>query len=136
MIEQKCGIALFLVRLVLGSTFILHGMQLVFGWLGGPGLTGFSKWLGTLGIPAILAYAGAFSELIGGLLVLLGIYTEFGALLIAATMMTAICLVHLKKGYFSQNGGFEYPLNLMILCLALIIGGSGSWTVWDLIQRH
>ncbi len=131
---DSCGIALFIVRLVLGSTFILHGLQLVFGLFGGPGLSGFSTWLATLGVPTLFAYAGAFSELIGGVLVLLGIYTQIGTVLIASTMVTAIYLVHLKHGYFSQNDGFEYPLNLILLCIAIFIAGPGSYTLWDIFK--
>lgn len=135
MFGNNYDLALFFVRLALGSTFTMHGLQLVFGLFGGPGLNGFSSWLGTLGVPWILAYAGAFSELIGGLLVLLGIYTQVGAILIAGTMFTAICLVHLKHGYFAENKGFEYPLNLLLLCIAIILGGPGAYTLWDIFKR-
>ena len=124
MFGNNAALALFIVRFVVGSVFILHGSQKVLGLFGGPGLQGFAQWLSTLGVPNIFAYLGALSEFIGGLMVLLGIATEMGALLLATDMAVAIYLVHLHSGYFSQNGGFEYPLNLILLCIALIIGGA------------
>jgi putative oxidoreductase len=119
-------LALFLVRLVVGSVFVLHGGQKVFGWLGGPGLTGFVTWLGTLGVPAWLGYVAAFVELVGGCMVLFGIAAEIGALFLAIQMAVAIYLVHWPHGYFVQNNGFEYPLSLIVLCLAIIVGGAGK----------
>ncbi len=64
--------ALTIVRLVLGSIFILHGGQKVLGLFGGPGLQGFIAWIGTMGVPAWLAYLAAFAEFIGGILMFLG----------------------------------------------------------------
>lgn len=115
-------IALLIVRMVVGSVFVLHGSQKVFGWFGGPGLNGFASWLGTLGIPAWLAYVSAFSELIGGLMILVGFMAPLAAFFLAINMLVAIYLVHLPHGYFTQNNGFEYPLNLLFLCLAIIFG--------------
>ncbi len=123
-------IALFIVRCALGSTMILHGAQKVFGAFGGQGISGFVTWLGTLGVPPLLAYVGTFAELIGGLMVLLGIGTRWGALLIAAQMGAALYLVHSNHGYFAQAGGFEYPLNLFLIALALVVGGPGCWYIW------
>jgi putative oxidoreductase len=53
---------LFLLRLVLGVIFILHGGQKVVGWLHGPGLSG---WVGSMsgkGVPVFMAYLAAFAE--------------------------------------------------------------------------
>ncbi len=131
---QQVNCALFLVRIILGITFILHGGQKVFGWLGGPGLSGFASWLATLHVPALLAYSAAFFELIGGILLLLGIVAELGALMVIGVMIGAIVLVHWPHGYFGQNNGFEYPLNLALFALAIIIGGPGIPALWDPIK--
>jgi len=125
------ALALTIVRLVLGSIFILHGSQKVFGLFGGPGLEGFVAWIGTMGVPEWLAYAAAFAELIGGVLLFFGIAAELGALLAMGVMIGAVIVVHWSNGYFGQNGGFEYPFNLALLCLAVIIGGPGKGALWD-----
>ena len=126
--------ALFLVRILLGTTFILHGSQKVLGLFGGPGLAGFSTFVASLGYPAWLGYPAAFFEFFGGILLLLGIAPELGALAVIPVMVVAIASVHGKNGYFGQNGGYEYPLNLMILALVVIIGGAGEYALWDFFK--
>lgn len=123
--------ALWILRLVLGSVFFLHGAQKLFGWFGGPGMNGFINWIGTLGVNSFFAHLAAMAEFIGGCLMLLGIATELGALMISPVMIGAIYLVHLPHGYFIQNNGFEYTLNLILLALAVIIGGPGKGALWD-----
>lgn len=129
---KRCPeLALLLVRLTLGSIFFLHGAQKVLGIFGGSGLDGFVQWGASLGIPVWLAYLGAFAEFVGGILLFLGVFAELGAVACIGVMIGAIYYVHMGKGYFIQNGGFEYPLNLILLCLAIIIGGPGSLALWD-----
>lgn len=128
---QRMNVALLLVRVALGSIFFLHGAQKVFGLFGGPGLKGFVDWIGTFGVPPFLAYAAAFAELFGGILLFTGVAAEVGALMTIAVMLGAIFTVHWPHGYFAQNGGFEYPLNLIIFALAIVIGGPGAGALWD-----
>lgn len=72
--------------------------------------------------------AAAFAELIGGALLLLGFLTRVGAFLIACVMLTAIVGVTWQAGFFAP-GGFEYPLSLLAVCLALLISGGGVASV-------
>jgi putative oxidoreductase len=128
-------LGLLLVRLTLGSIFFLHGSQKVLGLFGGPGLEGFVKWAATMNIPEWLAYLGAFSEFIGGILLFLGIFVELGALAVISVMIGAIYYVHSDSGYFIQNGGFEYPLNLILFSFAILIGGPGALSLWDCCKK-
>jgi putative oxidoreductase len=128
--------ALFIVRLLLGSTFILHGSQKVLGLFGGSGLSGFAGFVSRLGMPAVLGYIAPFCEFIGGWLVLLGVVTEVGALLIVPVMLVAISAVHLSHGYFLDKQGFEYPLNMLLAAFALIVGGPGKLALWDPFKKH
>lgn len=132
MLKQHVDLALLLVRIVVGSTFVMHGLQKVFGFCGGSGLAGFTGWLATIGVPVWLGTLAAYVELVGGLSVLLGILPELGALGLICVMVGAIYLVHGGKGYFGQNNGFEYPLNLLLLCLAIMLGNTGKFCIWSL----
>ena len=123
--------ALCLIRLMLGVVFIAHGSQKVLGLFGGPGLTNFVAWAATVGIPAWLGYWAALFELAGGLLLFCGIASELGAVMIMCVMMGAIWFVHGSHGFFLQNNGFEYVLVLLLMALAIIIGGAGACTLWD-----
>lgn len=129
-LEQQ-SFGLLIVRLVLGSIFILHGTQKVFGWFGGPGLQGFLDWIGGYGVASFWAYLAAFAEFIGGCLLFLGIASEIGALLVIPVMIGAVFLIHWPHGYFVQYNGFEYPFNLILFALAIIIGGPGKYYLWD-----
>ncbi len=123
--------ALTLVRIILGVIFIVHGGQKTLGWFGGPGLEGFAGWLGgSFAIPSYLAYTAAWSEFIGGWLLLLGLFAELGALLVIPITVGAIYLVHADKGFFIQNGGYEYVLTLLVLAISIIIGGPGRLALW------
>jgi putative oxidoreductase len=120
--------ALLIVRLVVGSTFIMHGSQKVFG---SGSLKGFVDYVQGMGSPAWLGYIAAFFEFLGGISVFFGIAPEVGALMVMQVMLGAIVLVHWSKGYFVQFGGYEYALNLILLCVAIIIGGPGKFFLWD-----
>ena len=98
-ISNRCELALFIVRIMLGVIFIAHGAQKVLGAFRGPGLDGFVQWSATIGIPGWLAYAAAFAELIAGILLFFGIASEFGALLVIGVMAGAIWFVHFDKGF-------------------------------------
>lgn len=131
--HQTCYQAwsLCLLRLILGTIFIAHGSQKVFGLFGGPGLEQFVAWTTSLGVPPLLGYLAAFAEFGGGVFMFFGIATELGALLTIPVMIGAVFLVHWEHGYFIQHGGFEYPFNLILFALAIIIGGPGMGAIWD-----
>ena len=109
------------IRLALAAVMIAHGAQKVLGTFNGPGFktyiagnTPFSFmrpawfWLA----------AAAFSEFVGGILVGLGLLTRVGAFLIACVMLTAIAGVHWPN-FFAANRGYEYPLALLAMAVAL-----------------
>ncbi len=120
------------IRAALAAVMIAHGLQKVLGAYGGPGLKAFTSattpfnfmkpawlWLG----------AAALSELVGGVLVGLGFLTRVGAFFIACTMLTAVIGVHWPNGLFSPNKGYEYPMSLMAMALALLISGGGQASI-------
>ncbi len=119
------------LRLALGAVFIAHGSQKVLGTFGGPG---FKAYIGgntpfPFMRPAWLwLTAAAFSELVGGALVLIGLFTRLGAFLILCTMITAIFGKHWPN-FFDNKGGFEYPMALVSICLALLISGGGQLSI-------
>src|SRR5258708_27497765 len=92
---------LFLLRLVLGFLFFVHGSQLVFGWFGGYGLGGsIGAFTEKMAIPAFLAYLPVFSQFLGGLPLLFGFITRIAALGIAVAYIFATFLVHLPNALF------------------------------------
>lgn len=119
------------LRLALGVIFIAHGSDIVFGAFGGKGLAAFTSGQTPFGFmqPAWLWLGmAAFAQLVGGVLVLLGLFTRLGALLIAFVMLTALFGVHFKGGFFLP-AGFEYTYALLGICIALLISGGGQASI-------
>ena len=120
------------IRLALGAVMIAHGAQKVLGSFDGPGFTTFIGGNTPFSFmrPAwFWLAAAALSELIGGLLVALGLLTRVAAFFIACTMLTAVVGFHLSGGFFAANSGFEYPLSLLAMSLGLLISGGGQASV-------
>ena len=125
------------VRLALGVIFIAHGAQKVFGAWGGPGWAKFTAGGAPFGFmrPAWLWMGmAAVAELVGGLLVLLGLLTRAGAFFLSITMLVAMFGVHWSGGFFLSNRGFEYTLALLGMSLALLIAGGGRLSVDEKLQ--
>ncbi len=127
------SIALLILRIGLGTIFIAHGSQKLFGAFGGGGIQEVSAMVKNMGFlpPVFWAYALAISEALGGLLVILGFLPRIGAGLIAIVMLVAIFKVHLAKGFFAAQGGFEYQLLILAVCLSLIISGAGNYSLFN-----
>jgi len=118
------------IRLALGAVFIGHGAGKVLGSFGGPGLAKFTSGTAPLSFmrPAWLWLgAAAIGELVGGILVILGLLTRVGAFLIFCTMLTAVAAVHWPK--FFLPAGIEFALSLLAMSLALLISGGGKASV-------
>ena len=120
-------IALLLVRLI-GLGLAAHGAQKLFGWFGGYGIAGTGGFMESLGFRPgrLFATAAGLSEFVGGLLLVLGLGGAIGPMLVIATMIVAIGSVHLEKGFFGQNGGYELPLTNIALVLLLAFTGFGT----------
>jgi putative oxidoreductase len=71
----------------------------------------------------------ALSELVGGIFVGLGFLTRVAAFFIACVMLTAIIGVHWPGGFFAANRGYEYPLSLLGMAIALLIAGGGQASI-------
>ena len=120
------------IRLGLGAVMIAHGAQKVLGSFNGPG---FNTYISgntpfTFMRPAWLwLSAAALSELVGGIFVAIGLLTRVSAFFIACTMLTAVVGVHWGGGFFASNRGYEYPLSLLAMAIALLIAGGGQASV-------
>ncbi|MEK4513255.1 DoxX family protein [Paenibacillus anaericanus] len=128
---MSIALGLLIVRLVIGLTFVGHGAQKLFGWFGGYGPKGTGGWMESIGIkPGILmAVMAGLSELIGGLLLTLGLFTPFAAALIVITMLVAIVTVHGKNGFWSTGNGYEYNLIVIAIAVGIALIGGGDYSI-------
>ena len=113
-------------RLTLGICMLPHGWGKT---LGDPG---FSATMGFFtdksGIPAPFAFLVVLAESLGAVGLILGVLGRFCGFGIALTMVGAILMVHGQKGFFGQNGGYEYNLALLGLSVVVMIKGSGCFS--------
>lgn len=131
------------LRLTLGLVMFPHGAQKLLGWFGGPG---FSEAMSGLtqgaGLPSIVALIVILAESVGAVALLAGLFSRVAALLVGTVMIGAIFVAHLPYGFFmnwfgNQAGeGFEYHLLAIGLAIAIVIRGSGSFSLDRLLSRR
>ncbi|MFT0859646.1 DoxX family protein [Ancylobacter sp. G4_0304] len=116
----------FVLRLALGAMWISHALlkYIVFT------IPGFAGFLESLGMPAALAGPVIYAELIGGVLIVAGIYARHVALLMIPVMVGAMS-AHLGNGWLfsAAGGGWEYPAFLIAASFALWLIGDGAFAL-------
>jgi len=118
----------FIARGVIGSLFIGHGTQKLFGSFGGPGLEGTDQMMTALEMrPARRnSLAAGVTETAGGALLVAGLATPLAAASLIGVMITAIRKVHLPNGPWAANGGWEYNAVLIAALTVLAEDGPGD----------
>lgn len=125
------NLASLVLRLGVGIMFMAHGLQKTFGLFGGSGIGGFTNALAGMGFsPASLwAYLAAYTELVAGLFLVIGLCVRSCAAALLIVMLVALVKVHLAKGFFLSAGGFEYIFIIMTICIALLFLGGGKFGI-------
>lgn len=121
-----------IVRLALGIPMVISGAGKVFGVGPKPmGLSGFAGFLTSLSVPfpSVAAWSVGLVELVGGLLLLVGLAVRVTGALIAIDMLVATVLYHLPNGYPVTSGGIELTLTLALIALALVVSGPGALSI-------
>jgi len=118
---------LLVLRLVVGGIFAAHGAQKVFEYTI-PGTIGSFSGMG-IPLPEIAAPLVAFLELIGGILLALGLFTRPVGILLAVDMVVALVAVPLPAGLWVGEGGYEFVAVLGVAALALAFTGAGRFSL-------
>jgi putative oxidoreductase len=131
------------LRVVLAIVVFPHGAQKMLGWFGGFGPAGTWGFLtGMMHIPAplaVLVFAAEFFAPIGLLLGVLGRIAAFG---IAVDFTVVALMAHARNGWLmnfsgQQKGeGVEFFVLAVAIAIAIVIRGSGAWSVDRLIARE
>jgi len=90
-----------------------------------------ASWFGTLGIPfpTLNAYMAASTEIVGVILLTLGLFTRAISLPLIVVMIVAITTVHLPNGFSAGVNGFEIPLYYMLFLLVFLSFGAGKFSL-------
>jgi len=129
--RRDLGIAL--IRFIVGVVFLAHGSQKLFVM----GVAGVGGFLGTLGVPlpAFFGVVVTLVEFLGGIALILGLFTRWAALLLAIDMTVAVLVVHLKHGFFLQGGGYEYALTMLFANAGLALTGAGAYALDNVLWK-
>src|SRR5712675_383088 len=116
-----------ILRIALGGVLIPHGMQKLLGMFGGMGFTANAALFDKLGYAPGIFWGTlvGLTELVGGILLVLGLFTRFAAAAVVIFMITAVHFTS-AKGFFWGSGGMEYPILIGICALFFLIRGGGN----------
>ena len=126
-----------ILRIALGAILIPHGCQKLFGMFGGMGFAGNAALFDKLGYTPGVFWGTmvGLTEFVGGILLILGLFTRFAA---AAVLIFMIVAVHFTsaKGFFWASGGSEYALLIGVCALFFLIRGGGACSLDRTIGRE
>jgi putative oxidoreductase len=135
-------VTLAICRVVLGIVFFIHGSQLMLGWFGGFGFHGTMQFFTTqLGIPTFFGALAIIAQFFGAIGLIVGFLGRIAAFGIAFVMVVAVLKIHIAVGFFmnwygAQKGeGYEYHLLVLVLCLLILVKGSGALSIDRLLSK-
>ena len=135
------SLSVLLIRFTVGMLLMGHGAQKLLGVAGGPGFAGWSQSVERMCFrPAALwATLSVAAEFLGGIALAVGWFTPLAAALLVGHLFVAIVKAHWPKGLWVQGGGYEYPFTLLVVCVAVGLGGPGAYSVdaalgWDRVS--
>jgi len=114
---------LSLLRIVSGFTFSLHGFQKILGLFGGMRGSGATAQFLTL------PWVAGMLELVGGLLIILGLFTRPVAFLLCGEMAVAYFMNHAPRGFWPIANGGEPAVLYCFIFLYFFTAGPGSWSI-------
>lgn len=113
------------LRLFVGATMIYHGQAKLLN------LPGTSAFFEKIGIEPswMMALLASLGETLGGLAIMLGLFTRLGAAANAVSMIVAIIFLGLPNGFDVRQGGYEYMATLLVVFIFLIVNGAGTYSL-------
>lgn len=134
--------SLLVLRVMLGVVLMAHGLQKAFGWFNGFGWNNtINYFTGTVGIPAALGAFVVLIESLGALLLILGFAGKINAALMGIVIIGAMVVDHAQNGFYMnwfgvQKGeGIEFDLLFIAISIALVLKGSGSFSIDRLLMQ-
>ncbi len=123
------ALSLLLARLIVAYGFYEPAMM---KW---KDIDSVASWFGSMGIPfpTLNAYMAATTEIVGVVLLILGLFTRFISIPLMVIMVVAIVTVHYAHGFSSANNGFEIPLYYMLFLFIFLSSGAGKFSLDRLI---
>jgi len=129
---NNTDLAMLVLRISVGVVIAMHGFMKL-GWVGkGGSPAGIAGWFdNSLGFkPGIFwAWVSISAEALGGVLVALGLFGPFPAAAVTADLVVVTIAVHVPKGFWTGNGGWEFPVPLAAGAFAVALVGNGLYSL-------
>ena len=119
--------AALLLRVTLGGLFLAHAALKIFVFTP----AGTAQFFASVGLPPALAYLVMTGEVLGGVALILGVWTRVVALLLTPILLGAIITVHAANGFFFNDlhGGWEYPAFWIVALVVQALIGDGAFAL-------
>lgn len=124
---RKASYGALALRLATGSLFLAHAGLKFFVFTP----AGAAKFFTSVGVPGPVAYLTIGIEAIGGLALILGLYTRYVSLALIPVLLGAILTVHAANGFFftATGGGWEFPALWIVALGVQALLGDGAHAV-------
>ena len=124
--SRNVAAAALILRLSLGTMFVAHALLKFFVFT----LPGTAQFFGSLGLPGFLGYVTFAGELVGGVLLILGVQVRIVALALVPILLGAT-YVHLGNGWLfsAKGGGWEYPAFWTVTLIVQALLGEGAYAL-------
>ncbi len=119
-----------ITRIAVGLLFLCHGAQKTLGFLGGVDGSG-----GTVELVSMIGLAGLL-ELVGGLLIMIGLLTSWAAFLSSGLMASAYFMVHASQDFWPIGNGGELAAVYSFVFLAIAARGAGKWSLASALKKE
>ncbi len=130
---MKLTVVSTIMRVVLGILFLAHGISKF-----QMGMDGVAGWFQSVGIPGFLAYVVSPIELVGGILLIIGLFTRYVSILLIIVLLGAIFTVKLSAGLMGngQMAGYELDLSFMLVALYLAVSNNTGFSLDQMLFRR
>ncbi|BFT74238.1 DoxX family protein [Paenibacillus sp. P36] len=128
----KTDLVSMIMRVLMGIIFISHGIAKF-----QMGLSNVEGWFSSIGIPGFMAYAVAGLELVGGIMLVAGLFTRYVSGLFVVMLIGAIITAKLSVGLLgnAQSPGYELDLGFLLISLYLVVADTSPLSVDRFIMR-
>ena len=130
-VQKLDSLALFFLRVILAYGFYEPAMTKV------KNVSGIAEWFAGMNypLPYLNAYLATATEVLGVVLLVLGLGTRIIAIPLIIVMLVAIFTVHIGNGFSAGDNGFEIPVYYLLMLFTLIAFGSGKYSIDQLIKK-
>ncbi|HEY0378445.1 MAG TPA: DoxX family protein [Pyrinomonadaceae bacterium] len=126
---------LSILRLLAGFLLMQHGLQKIFGVLLPPAPAGAPQEHGTFQLLSLVGVSGIL-ELVGGALLLVGLFTRPVAFILSGLMAVAYFMVHAPGGFWPILNRGELAVIYSFVYLYFAVAGGGAWSLDRLLRRE